>query len=169
MADLLERLPTICYGPTMRKLIVVVGLFGVFVGTVHAGVLAPAKPSSLVTLTSLGSCGTGSHKMDTRIMPDGTAVPFVIPPKEVLVITGVEWVFTVAGGQGGLIDLLLVPPAPAVGWQVFSAEALAPGNGIGRGSALVSNVVAGPGVDVCADVPFGASSVTLHGFLAKNK
>jgi hypothetical protein len=154
----------------MRTLIlaVMVMLVG-SVGTVHAGVLAPSKPSSVVTLVSFGACGTGSHKMDTRIMPDGTAVPFVIPPKEVLVLTGIEWVFTVAGGQGGLIDLLLAPPAPAVGYQVFSAEALAPGNGIGRGSALIPDVVAGPGVDICADVPFGASSVTLHGFLAKNK
>ena len=53
--------------------------------------------------------------------------------------------------------------------DVFSAEALAPGNGIGRGSALIPNVVAAPGVDICADVPFGSSSVTVHGFLAKNK
>ena len=153
----------------MSKLILVVAMLVAFVGTVEAGVLAPSKPSSVVTLASLSACGTGSHKMDTRIMPDGTAVPFVIPPKEVLVLTGIEWAFSVAAGQGGVIDLLLAPPAPAVGYQVFSAEALAPGNGIGRGSALIPDVVAGPGVDICADVPFGASSVTLHGFLAKNK
>jgi hypothetical protein len=153
----------------MRKSIVVAVMLVALVGTVQAGVLAPSKPSSLVTLMSSGACGTGSHKMDTRIMPDGTAVPFVIPPKEVLVLTGIEWVFVVTAGQGGLVDLLLAPPAPAVGYQVFSAEALAPGNGIGRGSALIPDVVAGPGVDICADVPFGTSSVTLHGFLAKNK
>ncbi len=153
----------------MRTLIVVMSMLVGFVGTVEAGGLTPSKPSSLVTLVSLGACGSGSHKMDTRIMPDGTAVPFVIPPKEVLVLTGIEWVFVVAAGQGGIIDLLLVPPAPAVGFEVFSAGALAPGNGIGRGSALIPDVVAGPGVDICADVPFGASSVTLHGFLAKNK
>ena len=153
----------------MRQRILVAVLLVALAGTVQAGVLAPAKPSSLVTLVSLGACGTGSHKMNTRIMPDGTAVPFVIPPKEVLVLTGIEWVFVVTTGQGGLIDLLLVPPAPALGYQVFSAGALAPGNGIGRGSATVPDVVAGPGVDICADVPFGASSVTLHGFLAKNK
>ncbi len=153
----------------MRTLIVVMSMLVGFVGTVEAGGLTPSKPSSLVTLVSLGACGSGSHKMDTRIMPDGTAVPFVIPPKEVLVLTGIEWVFVVAAGQGGIIDLLLVPPAPAVGFEVFSAGALAPGNGIGRGSALIPDVVAGPGVDICADVQFGASSVTLHGVLAKNK
>jgi len=58
---------------------------------------------------------------------------------------------------------------PVPGYEVFSAGALAPANGVGRGSALIPDVVVGPGVDICADVPFGASSVTLHGFLAKNK
>ena len=153
----------------MGKLIVVVTVLALSVASVHAGVLAPAKASDVVTLVSVSSCGIGSHKMDTRIMPDGSAVPFVVPPKRVLVLTGIEWTFVVEAGQGGLIDVLLAPPTPAIANQVFSAGAAAPGNGIGRGSAAIPNVVAGPGVDICADVPFGASSVTLHGFLAKNK
>ena len=153
----------------MRTPILVAAALVLVVRPVQAGVLAPSKPSSIVTLVSGSSCDIGSHKMDTRILPDGTAEPFVIPPKQVLVLTGTEWTFAVGAAEGGLIDILLIPAPPAVGNSVFSAGALAPANGIGRGSAPIPDVVVGPGVDICADVPFGTSAVTLHGFLAKDK
>ena len=127
---------------------------GRFVGTVQAGVLAPSKPSSLVALVSLSAAASAATRW-IRGLPDGSAVPFAIPPK--FVLTGIEWVFVVTTGQGGLVICCSSHQHRLSAIRSFR-PGRAPGNGIGRGSALIPDVVAGPGVDICADVPLGASS-----------
>src|SRR5688572_4220512 len=59
---------------------------------VTAAGLEPSKPSQTVLLEPGGSlCPVAGKIVNTRIQPDGTRVPFSIPPKQVLVITGVDW------------------------------------------------------------------------------
>jgi hypothetical protein len=133
------------------------------------GPLAPTRASKVVTLATTSACGVVGAQVDTRVLPDSTTEPFVIPSGQVLVLTGIEWSFNVDPGEGGLIDVLLDVPGPGGLNTVFQAAAPAPGNGIGRGSAAMPNVVVRPGVQICVHAPFGSHDEVLHGFLAKDK
>lgn len=64
---------------------------------ISAEVVAPDKPSQIVHLRGGPGSGTnctpfvGSTLLDHQLLPDGTTVPFTIPPGRVLVLTGVSW------------------------------------------------------------------------------
>lgn len=66
---------------TMVALLIALGS----VGAVHAGPLAPSKPSALVTIRGSGrTCGTSPWRaLDQQVNPDGTLSSFTIPPKMV--------------------------------------------------------------------------------------
>jgi hypothetical protein len=67
--------------------------------TAQAAALAPAKASDLVVVYSkvpAASCPVAGRPFDTRVLADGTEVPFVIPEKRVFVIT--SFAFTIGSG-----------------------------------------------------------------------
>ena len=65
----------------------------VCVAPASAVVLAPSKPSQLVTIYSPNgpsSCGSGSGELAVQILPDATAVPFTVPPGQTLILTRLD-------------------------------------------------------------------------------
>src|SRR5262245_13102112 len=60
--------------------------------TAYGGPVSPSKPSQIVTLFQSGAdCPTAGSVIGERAMSDGTFASFVIPPQQVLVVTGFEW------------------------------------------------------------------------------
>jgi hypothetical protein len=62
--------------------------------TAAVAIEAP-RPSLIVVLrATTGLCGSSGHRaIDRQMLPDGTLVPFAIPPGAVLVVTGMAWNF----------------------------------------------------------------------------
>jgi hypothetical protein len=132
--------------------------------------LEPSRASDLVTLLADDSadCPIAGFVFDTRVLADGSQVPFTIPPKRVLVITGVDFVrngVTPGAGTTGLVSQQ--PTGAVLASPLLQADGVADVNGFIAGSA-----VAGPGVAVRGGAPLciaGADAAVLRGFLAKDK
>src|SRR5262245_21894690 len=54
---------------------------------------APRKPSEIVVLTVSGSTCPLGFVINRQVLPDGTIAPFAIPDGQVLVLTGVNYVW----------------------------------------------------------------------------
>jgi hypothetical protein len=136
--------------------------------------LAPSKASMLVTLRSSGAtCGASPWKaLDTRVNPDGTLSPFVIPEGRVLVVTSVDWrQGLIAAGQHS--EFFLFPSATNISINYPIAQAVGAGAGpTGGGSFVVTGTVIGPGTP-CWGINdlsnIGSADALVHGFLAPNK
>jgi hypothetical protein len=135
-----------------------------------AAALAPAKASDVVAVYTKGNvdCPNGGTAFDTRVLPDGTEVPFAIPPKKVFVITSLQFSFeadappnhhatpTVSLQNGATIVPLLV------------ASAVTDAEGDASGSLVVPQGVTVRSGTICITVGNSASGM-LHGFFAKDK
>jgi hypothetical protein len=157
----------------MSRTLVVVAVFGLILlvaPVARAGVLAPSKPSQLVTLSTDGTVcpfDASAFVFNTRIAGDGTLHPFAIPAGDVLVVSSFDGI-VVAGTASSTQDLvLLVPPGIIV--------ATAPEftlSGAGKGAAardLTTPLVVRPGTTLCIGSDFGASVFRglVHGFFAQ--
>ncbi len=135
--------------------------------------LAPVKASDVLTLTNSSptSCGGGgAATIDQVANSDGTIVPFVIPPKKVLVVTGVEWDAT--GAEGTQFVFLLVRIGGSTANTVFRDSAVAGSGQHASGNAVIPAAVVKSGTQLCAAIsgsPSTAPALVVHGFLAPDK
>jgi hypothetical protein len=134
-----------------------------------APALEPSKASDLVTLVAFitGTCPVAGFPFVTRILADGTPVPFTIPPKRVLVITGFEFTRSDAT-PGTTATALLSQQAPGEVAALLQADGVADASGSVAGSAFAAPGVAVRGGDKTLCIA-GASAAVLRGFLAKDK
>jgi hypothetical protein len=127
-----------------------------------AGALEPKKPSQLVTLVASDDCESGAGFLyGTRLLPDGTATAFTIPPKQVLVVT--RWGFNFNGGSGlaGANAFLRIDgTSAAIAHLTFAFDAE------GRaGDAVDLQGVVGEGRALCGYHNAGASVTPGSGFV----
>lgn len=137
-------------------------------------VLAPSKPSDLVTLRSNGAkCAPSPWlALNTRVNPDGTLSPFVIPAGQVLVVTSVDW----RQGLGSATvhsEFFLFPSAANINVNYPIAMSVGAGAGpTGGGSFVVTGVVLPAGTP-CWGINdlsnLGSADALVHGFLTANQ
>jgi hypothetical protein len=155
----------------MLTRIVALGLALLLPHVAHAAALAPAKASDLVAVYTKGNgdCPVAGRPFDTRVMPDGTEVPFVIPPKKVFVITSLQFTFESSSppNHHATPTVSLQTGAP-VGVPLLVGSALTDAEGDGSGSVVVPNGVTVRSGTICLAVGESATGV-LHGFFAKDK
>jgi hypothetical protein len=145
-----------------------------------AGPLAPTRPSEIVTLAASfeppGCPGGGAGaRLDTRVTPEGTYVPLVVPPKRVLVLTEVRWLVDTTPD----VDVAAVlRPGPETGGFVGVILPSGHSNASGRASGEAKfdpGIVLGSPDDFCIRLlPNGGSLTTPGnlsgaGFFAKDK
>jgi hypothetical protein len=140
--------------------------------SVAAAPLAPTTASKAVVLRQSGNVtncqGGGGRDLDTQVLPDASVVPYVPPPGQALVITGLDWSTT--GGTAGQYTPVRLRLRGTHLHQpvVFAAGAVADTAGNTEGTALVPNVTVAPGVTVCA-ASSGDGQFIVHGFHTVNK
>ena len=136
-----------------------------------AHALEPKKPSQLVTLTPSGTCQGGEGFLyGNRVNPDGTFAAFTIPPKQVLVLTRWNFLFsggtTIASAAAGL---------QTEGGTAAHARVYVPFDADGRGHGSVAlSAVIGEGETLCGFHNAVLGSVApydgfIEGYLTKAK
>ena len=173
----------------MKKLatlaVLVLGGFTVVAASPSSG-FAQSDPSQFVTLTSSGAstgpCAVSQLVVDSMVNPaDGALVPFVIPPRKLLVLTGGTW--SVGPPFSPPLD-----PNSAVNLQVFltsdgspetgiilGPSVLASGKGVAAGAfTLQPGIVIKPGASMCVNFRHDNTQLAflgfrLHGYLAQDK
>jgi hypothetical protein len=137
-----------------------------------AGTVAPSKPSDLRTLVGIFGGGTpcpGSpalRAVDRQQNPNGTTSAFSIPAGRVFVVTSFDVQAANAPGTTAEIDLFV---SNGTGDASFMARC---GGLAGNNGSAVAACTIPPGVAVKAGSTLcflGANSVTVHGFIAKDK
>jgi hypothetical protein len=136
-----------------------------------AAALAPSKPSQIVTLFQSGAaCPTLGFVIGRLAMSDGTLASFVIPPKQVLVVTGFEW-HAENGAAGSGVSAILSTQAsgtPAIDYATSTTTF--DSNGVAVKNDVTPLIVIKPGRTICISVTSGDfSSGFVHGFLAPDK
>src|SRR5262245_37461572 len=101
-----------------------------------AGPLAPAKASDLVvavTLDQAATCTGGGRPFDTRVLPDGSQVPLVIPEKRVFVITSLDWNLTSSSPAGEIALPTVVVKNGANSFPILQASGFTDPDGTAGG------------------------------------
>jgi hypothetical protein len=135
----------------------------------QAGPLVPTRASQLVTLqASLPDpiCGLSGRPFSTQVTSDGQfELGFVIPPKQVLVVTSLDW--AVFGADPSAT--VLVSLGTNGGASYFIGTGVADAAGTAGGSATFSHAIR-PGTTLCISA-LGVDSLNaaLHGFLARDR
>jgi hypothetical protein len=142
-----------------------------------AGPLAPSKPSQLVTARVVDSdCplaepdpGTTANMMDEMSTLEGLQQPFIIPPRQVLVITAVNFVAVGTPGDSYGMNLIAVNGTE----RAVLAQGLVKTEAEGVGSTTInlpSGIAVREGNALCVvgsagSGPFGA----VTGYFAKDR
>ena len=138
----------------------------------HAGLLGASKASQTVVgfVSSAASCVWTGGKVDTRVNPDGSTTPLVIPQGQVFVMTGLSWK-TQSGTSGQRADVTLSLETPAAFLAgLFSDGDTVRSDGKAGHWVQIPNVVVKPGVTLCVSADGGSlSQAYVHGFFAKDK
>ena len=139
--------------------------------TAASAELGPSKPSQLVNLFATRFSPTCGVAMVFRLeeqLPDGTRVPFVIPPKMVFIISSG---FLQVDSPGASDSASLFMRNPANGNMAFvTGASFASGVGIER-FTMPHGVVMKPGMLLCVTHDHGDDPVAalVQGYLAKDK
>lgn len=79
----------------------------------EGGPLGPTKPSQLVTLFAAAASGEqcgGYTKFATQILPDGSEVPFDVPPGMVLVVRRISYEIVGSSSYVGVAGIIVQGP-----------------------------------------------------------
>ena len=165
-----------------RMLVSIAVLLAVSMLIVPHGVSAavgPEKPSDLVTLIPQGFCPSGAFNMTRRVLPDGSDIPFSIPPGRVLVIADWQWgnIVTLKADawEGARLQLETATTQVTVGVAGNATPGVAgtpPFNQTTSNNAsIVGMVVVQPGVRICiaTETRGFPDFAVVHGFLAKDE
>lgn len=137
----------------------------------QAGALAPTKASQLVSLQASApnpACGGIGSPFTNRVTSEGqVATGFAVPPKQVLVLTSIQW--AVFGVDASATTFVILTANGNGSTTFFLGESQSDANGTAGGIASFSHAIR-PGTTICISSA-GATSVsaTLHGFLAKDR
>ncbi len=151
--------------------------------SVSAAALAPSKPSQLADAgTSYQTpCpqvfpDTDVYPIDVINLPDGTTAPFVIPPKQVFVVTAVDIAAqNITAGHSYFLELFRLTPAGGLGTLIVNASGTTPTTGrVGAQLVIPNGSVVKSGTTLCVGTFDGNTGSTtpeviVHGFFAKDK
>ncbi len=148
--------------------------FALLASPAAAGVIGPTRPTQALVLRVSGNGTTclpagGGQDVDLQVHPDGTIDPFVQPPGQAFVITGLDW--GTSGGTAGQytpVAIRITSPHPGSS-LVFATGSVADTAGKSWGSAVVPDVSVAPGVTICVGGAAPFSQVVVHGFLTPYK
>jgi hypothetical protein len=137
--------------------------------------LAPAKASDVLTLTTSlppNLCADGDRTAIDRVAnSDGTFSPFVIPPKTVLVVTGMVW--GANGAQGTQFNVSLARVNGFAINPVFEDSAVVGSGSVAVSHAVVPEAVVKSGTQLCVaffgDGSPASSNFFVQGLLAADK
>jgi hypothetical protein len=154
-------------------------LLAALAASASAGPLAPSRPSQIATLVATAvldsACGATAYPVDTMRKADGSVVPFVVPPKQIFVVTSMDVFGSADQANRRYLFALLVDNAPNIpgGALLVGDAGLTDASGNYAGSVAVPNgVPVPPGAVLCAriDGPTDEPTFTrVHGFFAKDK
>jgi hypothetical protein len=114
-------------------------------------------------------CPTAGGVIGERAMSDGTFASFVIPPQQVLVVTGFEW-HANGGTAGSSVSATLSTQASATVTDYATSMTTFDSNGVAFKNDVTPLIVIKPGRTICISVTSGNfSSGMVHGFLAPDK
>lgn len=135
-----------------------------------AAPLAPSKPSEIRTVLGQTTPCPGLpvlRAVDSQQLPNGTAIPFTIPPGKVFVVTGFD--YAVVGNPGAVINVALMVSDGIAGSSFAATCGMTLGsNGFGAGSCAISTgALVKSGFNLCFSPP--GANVIAHGFLTKDK
>jgi hypothetical protein len=145
-----------------------------------AAPLAPSKPSQVVSGVASAvvspPCGGLAIGLQPSLLgrPDGTTVPFAIPPKSVLVVTSLDF-FVAGAASNANVFVQLYARDPASASTAFGSLALAGGLSDAVGAVvgtvqLTAGLVIKPPALPCGVASSGTLSLFIvHGFFAKDK
>ena len=155
-----------------RPLTVAIAAAGLVAAPVVAAPLAPVKPSDVrnVFQDSQTACPSAGGRVVTKTnAADGTIIPFVIPPKQVFVVTQVDWyIDSAAASQTSTLELTRFTPG---GSQIYLLVDGGTGdaNGKIRKTTLTSPLVVPADDTMCVRSSTGTVGAFVHGFLTKAK
>jgi hypothetical protein len=153
--------------PMISQVRILLAVSCLFLGTAHAGVLEPAKPSQVVHLRTFGTqCSNGGGIIDLRTYPDGlTEFPYALPPKQVVVVRRVDYQATPGAGTQVFVALEIA------GNLVATKAGFGGSNGIFEGSfEFDPGLVVSDISKFCVRTQNGSFVfATATGFLTKNK
>jgi hypothetical protein len=162
----------------LRAIAAAAGTLALSSAAALAGPLAPSRPSQLVSAYAVSQVcafdpngvNNTPYQISRMTGIDGVDAPFVIPPKQVFVITSVR--FTFGGPVPGTIVNLQLLSFDATGNYGLLAEARATAESDQVGQA---DVLLPTGIPVRADKTLciigssGATGGMVHGFFAKDR
>jgi hypothetical protein len=139
--------------------------------TAYGGSVSPSKPSQIVTLIQSGAdCPTAGSVIGLQEMSDGTIASFVIPPKQVLVVTGFEWHADSGTAGSGVSAILSTQASGTTTVDYATSTTTFNSNGVAIKNDVTPLIVIKPGRTICIFVTSGLfSSGLVHGFLAPDK
>lgn len=137
-----------------------------------AAPLAPGKPSDVrnVFVDDLTACPGGNGRVVTRTYDAaGTVIQFTIPPKQVFVVTQVDWY--IDGATASQTHTLNFTVYPSGGQQqtLLIDGATADAAGKIRKVTPTAPLVIPSGAIMCARSSSGSHGAFVHGFLTKAK
>jgi hypothetical protein len=124
-----------------------------------------------VTLIQSGAfCPTVGSAIADHAMSDGTIASFVIPPNQVLVVTGFEW-HANSGTAGSAVSAVLSTEGSGGTVTDYATSTTTfDSNGVAFKNDVTPLIVLKPGRTICIFVTSGNfSSGLVHGFLAPDK
>jgi hypothetical protein len=135
-----------------------------------AGPLAPTRASDLVVAITKSStaCPVSGTLFDTRVLPDGTEEPFVIPPKRVLVVTSVDVALDTSAPAGQAGAPVVAIQTATTTLPILQGTVLTDVDGTAVGNVATTGAAVRPGVSICL-VGGNTQGGVLHGFFAKDK
>lgn len=161
---------------TLRTLLIA-GLLSAVLGatpeSATSGPVAPTKPSQLVTLrnSSGNDCPFNGQAVDRQILPDGTLQPFTIPPKQVLVVTEINWGVVFGPASQSAIVAVSVQGPSAMPSNAFFVDVVPTDSAGAAGrTSQVANAIVRSGHTLCVDsVTDGTMTMNVRGFLTKDR
>jgi len=157
----------------IRSVLVLAAIGVVAASDVRAGVVAPAKPSQLVTAvrSSIAPPCLIGVQVDQRVLPDGSLTPFVIPDGQVFIITAYEFSKNELLPDGEQVFGQLVVVSPSSVGFVSRISAIMKGLNAFASKEVPSGIVVSSQAKLCLDSSgdINQANVIVHGFFAKDR
>jgi hypothetical protein len=144
-----------------------------------AGVLGPAKPSDLVTISTIydvHACAGGglpnARSIGSRLLSDGSIAVFTVPAKQVFVIISIEVQATTEASFVSNTVRVGIPCGPGCMTSIADVVVLTDADGIGSGTAQFPlGFPVKPSVALCVVDLLGSmdTTATVRGYFTKDR
>jgi hypothetical protein len=157
----------------VRPALVLAVIAVVAASDVRAAVVAPDKPSQLVTAIRSATappCLIGVQ-VDQRVLPDGSWTPFVIPDGQVFIVTAYEFHKNEVLPDGEQVFGQLVVVSPSSVGFVSRISAIMKGLNAFASREVPSGIVVNSRAKLCLDSSgnIDQADIIVHGFFARDR